>query len=81
MPPALVIHGKADDVMPISASEEFVAAYNAAGGPAQLKPFEGNGHGWGQEPSSTSWCGRSRITSPGGLANQAINQPGIRIHA
>jgi len=52
MPPTLVIHGKADDVMPIGASEEFVAAYNAAGGQAQLKPFDGKGHGWGREPGA-----------------------------
>ena len=47
--PALVLHGTADDVMPIEASERFVAAYNAAGGEAQLVPFEGKGHGWARE--------------------------------
>jgi dipeptidyl aminopeptidase/acylaminoacyl peptidase len=44
--PALVMHGTDDDVMPIEASERFVAAYNGAGGNAQLIPFQGKGHGW-----------------------------------
>ena len=47
--PALVLHGTADEVMPIEASERFVAAYNGAGGKAQLVPFEGKGHGWARE--------------------------------
>ena len=46
LPPALVMHGTADDVMPIDASERFVAAYNGAGGKAQLVPWQGKGHGW-----------------------------------
>ena len=47
--PALVLHGTADEVMPIEASERFVAAYNGAGGKAQIVPFEGKGHGWARE--------------------------------
>ena len=47
--PALVLHGTADDVMPIEASERFVSAYNGAGGNAQLVPFQGKGHGWARE--------------------------------
>ena len=50
--PALVMHGTEDDVMPIEASERFVAAYNAAGGKAQLIPFQGKGHGWAREAGS-----------------------------
>jgi len=50
--PALVMHGTADDVMPIEASERFVAAYNAAGGKAQLIPWQGKGHGWAREAGS-----------------------------
>ena len=46
LPPAMVMHGTADDVMPIEASERFVAAYNGAGGKAQLVPWQGKGHGW-----------------------------------
>ena len=47
--PALVLHGTADDVMPIEASERFVSAYNEAGGKARLVPFQGMGHGWARE--------------------------------
>jgi acetyl esterase len=46
LPPAMVMHGTADEVMPIEASERFVAAYNGAGGKAQLVPWQGKGHGW-----------------------------------
>ncbi len=46
LPPAMVMHGTADDVMPIEASERFVAAYDGAGGKAQLVPWQGKGHGW-----------------------------------
>jgi acetyl esterase/lipase len=47
--PVLVLHGTADDVMPIEASERFISAYNKAGGQAQLVPFHGMGHGWARE--------------------------------
>ena len=47
--PVLVLHGTADDVMPIEASERFASAYNGAGGNAQLVPFQGKGHGWARE--------------------------------
>lgn len=50
LPPALVAHGTADDVMPIDAAEKFVTSYNAAGGQAWLEPFEGMPHGFGNEP-------------------------------
>ena len=49
LPPALVIHGTADDVMPIESAERFVSSYNAAGGQARLEPFEGMPHGFGNE--------------------------------
>jgi acetyl esterase/lipase len=49
LPPVLVMHGTADDVMPIEASERFVSAYNGAGGHARLQPFRGKGHGWARE--------------------------------
>ena len=47
--PALVAHGTADDVVPIESAKRFVDLYNAAGGQAQLEPFEGMGHGFGNE--------------------------------
>ena len=50
--PALVMHGTEDDVMPIEASERFVAAYNGSGGKAHLVPFQGKGHGWAREAGS-----------------------------
>ena len=52
LPPAMVMHGTADDVMPIEASERFVAAYNGAGGKAQLVPWQGKGHGWARGAGS-----------------------------
>jgi acetyl esterase/lipase len=52
LPPALVMHGTDDDVMPIEASERFVAAYNGAGGKAQLVPWQGKGHGWARAAGS-----------------------------
>ena len=52
LPPALVMHGTEDDVMPIEASERFVAAYNGSGGKAHLVPFQGKGHGWAREAGS-----------------------------
>ena len=52
LPPAMVMHGTADDVMPIEASERFVAAYNGAGGKAELVPWQGKGHGWAREAGS-----------------------------
>ena len=52
LPPAMVMHGTADDVMPIEASERFVAAYNGAGGKAQLVPWQGKGHGWARAAGS-----------------------------
>jgi acetyl esterase len=51
LPPVLVVHGTADDVMPIEAAARFVNSYNAAGGQAQLEPFEGMPHSFGNEPS------------------------------
>jgi acetyl esterase/lipase len=50
--PVLVMHGTADDVMPIEASERFVAAYNGAGGKAELVPWQGKGHGWARAAGS-----------------------------
>jgi len=52
LPPAMVMHGTADDVMPIEASERFVAAYNGAGGKAELVPWQGKGHGWARAAGS-----------------------------
>ena len=50
LPPVLVAHGRADEVVPIESAERFVASYNAAGGRAQFEPFDGMPHGFGNEP-------------------------------
>ena len=51
LPPALVAHGTADDNVPIENAERFVSSYKAAGGQAQLEPFEGMPHGFGNQAS------------------------------
>ena len=47
--PMFVYHGTADDVVPVSGSEEMVAAIEAAGGTkVRYTDFKGSGHGiWG----------------------------------
>ena len=49
MPPALVIHGTADENVPVEHAERFVAAYAAAGGTVQFEKFEGEPHGFANE--------------------------------
>ena len=50
MPPALVIHGTADENVPVEHAERFVASYTAAGGSARMERFEGEPHGFANEP-------------------------------
>ena len=50
MPPALVIHGTADENVPVEHAERFVASYAAAGGSVQFEKFEGEPHGFANEP-------------------------------
>lgn len=45
-PPFLLIHGDADPVVPITQSEKFVAALQAAGGRADLIVKPGGAHPW-----------------------------------
>ena len=42
--PQLLLHGREDDTVPITMSEEYVAAARAAGDEARLLAFEGAGH-------------------------------------
>ena len=49
LPPALVAHGTADDIVPVESAQRFVNSYNAAGGQARFEPFEGMPHGFGNE--------------------------------
>ena len=50
MPPALVIHGTADENVPVEHAERFVASYTAAGGTVRFEKFEGEPHGFANEP-------------------------------
>ena len=50
MPPALVIHGTADENVPVDHAERFVASYAAAGGRVSFEKFEGEPHGFANEP-------------------------------
>lgn len=46
VPPTIIFHGTADDVVPISASVEFMNALNAIGNNVTLKVYRGRGHGF-----------------------------------
>jgi acetyl esterase len=48
--PTLVIHGTADENVPIEHAERFVASYKAAGAGVQYECFEGQPHGFANEP-------------------------------
>lgn len=50
LPPALVIHGTADENVPVEHAERFVTSYAAAGGSVQFEKFEGEPHGFANEP-------------------------------
>jgi len=66
--PTLVLHGAADEVVPLAQAEALVAAIRAAGGTVELHVYEGQGHGWRGEEAVldvltrtdefvTRWCG------------------------
>ena len=48
--PTLIIHGTADENVPIEHAERFVASYKAAGADVQYERFEGQPHGFANEP-------------------------------
>ena len=50
MPPTLVIHGTADENVPVEHAERFVGSYAAAGGSVRFEKFEGEPHGFANEP-------------------------------
>lgn len=50
LPPALVIHGTADENVPSSISERFSASYRSAGGAIELELFPDQHHGFGRSP-------------------------------
>jgi acetyl esterase/lipase len=45
-PPALLIHGDQDPLVPLQQSESFVVALRESGGVGELMVVEGAGHGW-----------------------------------
>ena len=49
LPPALIIHGTADNNVPIEISQRFVTSYQAAGGQIHLETFDGMAHGFGNQ--------------------------------
>ena len=48
--PSLVIHGTADENVPIEHAERFVESYKAAGADVELERFEGQPHGFANQP-------------------------------
>lgn len=66
--PTLVLHGDADEVVPLAQAQALVEAIRAAGGTVELHVYEGQGHGWRGEETVldvltrtedflTRWCG------------------------
>jgi acetyl esterase/lipase len=58
--PVWCVHGKADDIVPITQSEDFVARSIAAGGTATLVPVEGD-HFVVVDTGSPSWAATVEI--------------------
>ena len=50
LPPVLIIQGTADDNVPMSIPESFVASYRPAGGEIELEVFPGMPHRFGEDP-------------------------------
>ena len=50
-PPAMLLHGDADKVVPVSASRRFDERLRAAGGRVDLHIFNGMPHGFGNNPA------------------------------
>ena len=50
------VHGNADVDVPLSQSERYVAAAQAAGDPARLIVLPGTGHMELVDPTSTAWA-------------------------
>ena len=58
--PLWCVHGRADDIVPISQSEEYVAAATAAGASAELVAIDGD-HFTVIDPASSAWAGTLAI--------------------
>jgi len=46
--PVLLLHGTADDTVPVAQSEEVAAALRASGVTVERHVYDGEGHGWGR---------------------------------
>jgi dipeptidyl aminopeptidase/acylaminoacyl peptidase len=44
--PLLLLHGSADEVVPVAQSEALAQAMRANGQPVELHVYDGEGHGW-----------------------------------
>ncbi|HEX6961081.1 MAG TPA: alpha/beta hydrolase [Lacipirellula sp.] len=49
-PPVYIVHGDADELVPIQQAKLIVAKLNEVGAPAELLTRPGAGHGWGDFP-------------------------------
>jgi acetyl esterase/lipase len=49
-PPTLIIHGDADNLVPIQQAESIIAKFKEAGVPAELAVKKGAAHGWANLP-------------------------------
>ena len=50
MLPTLIVHGTADENVPIEHVERFVESYKAVGADVELERFDGQPHGFANEP-------------------------------
>jgi alpha-beta hydrolase superfamily lysophospholipase len=53
--PVSLVHGTADDVVPLANAEAYVAAAEAAGDPAELVAVDGAGHDAVIDPDHPAW--------------------------
>jgi dipeptidyl aminopeptidase/acylaminoacyl peptidase len=56
--PVLLLHGSADNTVPLAQSEELAAALRASGVPVERHVYDGEGHGWGHAETIADEAGR-----------------------
>ena len=65
MPPALVIQGTGDVILPTDMADNFAVAYRKAGGLIELRKFEGQPHTFiTKEPAAPASLKPSRSSRP-----------------
>ncbi len=57
--PLLILHGSADEVVPLAQSQAVADRVRAAGGEVELHVYEGEGHGWGRPETVIDELGRT----------------------